>query len=44
MRLTLLQLNRVSRASGMDRILRRFQDVEEARRWLLSEGDALDVA
>jgi hypothetical protein len=36
--LATLQLNRVARGSGMERILRRFQDEAEARRWLL-EGD-----
>lgn len=39
----ILQLNRIARASGMDRILRRFDDEQEARRWLESE-DALDPA
>jgi hypothetical protein len=34
-----LQLNRIARASGMDRILRRFHDEVEARRWLLEGGD-----
>ena len=42
--IALLQLNRVSRSSGMDRILRRFHDLDEARRWVLAEADALDVA
>lgn len=42
--LTTLQLNRIARASGMDRILRRFQDEEEARRWLLETREALDAA
>ncbi len=42
--LATLQLNRVARASGMERILRRFHDVEEARRWLLEGGDQLDAA
>ncbi|QRO02657.1 STAS/SEC14 domain-containing protein [Archangium violaceum] len=41
--LATLQLNRVARASGMDRILRRFDDEQAARQWLESE-DALDVA
>ena len=41
---TSLQLNRVARASGMERILRHFQDVEQARRWLLAEGETHDVA
>ena len=36
-----LQLNRVARASGMDRILRRFDNEQAARQWLESE-DALD--
>lgn len=42
--LTTLQLNRVARNSGMDRILRRFDDEAAARRWLLADGDALDAA
>lgn len=42
--LTQLQLHRVARSSGMERILRHFQDAEEARRWLLTEDGALDVA
>lgn len=33
-----LQLNRVARASGTDKILRRFWEETEARRWLL-HGD-----
>ena len=37
--LTALQLNRVARASGMDRIMRRFADERDARRWLLSDVD-----
>jgi hypothetical protein len=41
--LATLQLNRIARASGMERILRRFQDEQEARRWLL-EGDRADAA
>jgi hypothetical protein len=32
---TMLQLNRIARQSGMDRMLRRFTDEAEARRWLL---------
>jgi hypothetical protein len=40
----MLQLNRIARASGMDRILRRFNDEAEARRWLLEGGDQADVA
>jgi len=39
-----LQLNRVARASGMDRILRRFVSETEARRWLLEGGHQLDAA
>ena len=42
--LTALQLNRIARGSGMDRILRRFQDEDEARAWLFSSNDALDAA
>ncbi|WP_239014122.1 STAS/SEC14 domain-containing protein [Archangium violaceum] len=42
--LTTLQLNRIARASGMDSILRRFQDEEEARHWLLEARDELDAA
>ncbi len=42
--LTALQLNRIARGSGMDRILRRFQGEDEARAWLLSSDDALDAA
>lgn len=42
--LTTLQLNRVARNSGMDRILRRFDDEAAARSWLLADGDALDAA
>ncbi len=42
--ITALQLNRIARASGMERILRRFQDEESARRWLLEGGDQLDAA
>lgn len=41
---TALQLNRVARASGMDRMLRRFHDREEARRWVLEGGNQLDAA
>ena len=37
--LTALQLNRVARASGMDRIMRRFADERDARRWLMSDVD-----
>jgi hypothetical protein len=41
-----LQLNRVARASGADKILRRFWDDDAARQWLISgdsaeEGDKL---
>lgn len=39
--LTSLQLNRIARTSGMDRILRRFVHEEEARRWLFEDGDTL---
>ena len=42
--LSTLQLNRVARASGMDRILRRFHTEDEARRWLFEDGDRLDAA
>jgi stage II sporulation SpoAA-like protein len=42
--LTALQLNRIARGSGMDRILRRFQGEEEARAWLFAPDDALDAA
>jgi hypothetical protein len=42
--ITALQLNRIARGSGMDRILRRFQDEQEARAWLLASDDALDAA
>ena len=42
--LTALQLNRIARGSGMDRILRRFNDEEAARAWLLEPDDALDAA
>ncbi len=42
--LATLQLNRVARASGMDRILRRFDNEEEARRWLIEAGDQAHVA
>jgi hypothetical protein len=42
--LTALQLNRIARGSGMDRILRRFHREEEARAWLFEPGDALDAA
>jgi hypothetical protein len=42
--LVTLQLNRIARASGMERILRRFQDEQEARRWLLDDSDRADAA
>jgi hypothetical protein len=42
--LATLQLNRIARASGMERILRRFQDEAEARRWLLESDDQADAA
>ncbi|WP_233166553.1 STAS/SEC14 domain-containing protein [Archangium sp. Cb G35] len=42
--ITALQLNRIARGSGMDRILRRFHDEAEARSWLLAPDDALDAA
>ncbi|PTL80779.1 STAS/SEC14 domain-containing protein [Vitiosangium sp. GDMCC 1.1324] len=42
--LTALQLNRIARNSGMERILRRFDSEEEARRWLLQESNELNVA
>ncbi len=42
--LAILQLNRIARASGMERILRRFNDEAEARRWLLEDGDQSDAA
>ncbi|KFA88752.1 hypothetical protein Q664_39855 [Archangium violaceum Cb vi76] len=42
--ITALQLNRIARGSGMDRILRRFHDEAEARAWLLASDDALDAA
>ena len=42
--LTALQLNRIARGSGMDRILRRFNSEEEARAWLFEPDDALDAA
>lgn len=42
--LTALQLNRIARGSGMDRILRRFQGEEEARTWLFEPNDELDAA
>lgn len=42
--LATLQLNRVARASGMERILRRFQDEQEARRWLLDDDGRADAA
>lgn len=35
-----LQLNRVARESGMDKILRRFSSEAEARRWLIEGDDA----
>ena len=42
--LTALQLNRIARGSGMDRILRRFQSEEEARAWLFEPSNELDAA
>lgn len=36
-----LQLNRVARESGLDKILRRFSDEAEARAWLI-HGDAAE--
>ncbi len=42
--LTALQLNRIARGSGMDRILRRFHTEEEARAWLFEANDTLDAA
>jgi len=42
--LATLQLNRIARASGMERILRRFQDEQEARRWLLEGNGHVDAA
>ena len=42
--LTALQLNRIARASGMHRMMRRFHDEQEARRWLMAEDDQLDAA
>ncbi|MFY0572246.1 hypothetical protein ACN28E_51595 [Archangium lansingense] len=33
--LSALQLNRVARESGTDKILRRFSDDQSARRWLI---------
>ncbi|MCY1078611.1 STAS/SEC14 domain-containing protein [Archangium lansingense] len=42
--LTALQLNRIARGSGMDRILRRFNTEEEARAWLFEADDTLDAA
>jgi stage II sporulation SpoAA-like protein len=41
--LTALQLNRIARASGMDRMMRRFHDEQEARRWLMSDGEQHDT-
>jgi len=41
---TALQLNRIARASGMDRMMRRFQDEQEARRWLMSDEEQHDSA
>jgi hypothetical protein len=40
---TALQLNRIARASGMARLMRRFQDEQEARRWLLSDEEQHDT-
>ncbi|WNG17078.1 STAS/SEC14 domain-containing protein [Cystobacter fuscus] len=42
--LTALQLNRIARASGMYRMMRRFQDEQEARRWLMSDEEQHDTA
>ncbi|WNG26622.1 hypothetical protein F0U62_23340 [Cystobacter fuscus] len=42
--LTALQLNRIARASGMYRMMRRFQDEQEARRWLMLEEEQHDSA
>ena len=42
--LTTLQLNRIARGSGMDRILRRFQNTAEARRWLIEGTETLGAA
>jgi hypothetical protein len=42
--LSALQLNRVARESGTDKILRRFTDDQSARRWLISgEEEALSA-
>jgi hypothetical protein len=41
---TALQLNRIARASGQYRMMRRFQDEQEARRWLLSDEEQHDTA
>ncbi|AKJ08310.1 hypothetical protein ATI61_12528 [Archangium gephyra] len=42
--LSALQLNRVARESGTDKILRRFTDDQAARRWLLhGEEEALSA-
>ncbi|EPX56266.1 hypothetical protein D187_007608 [Cystobacter fuscus DSM 2262] len=42
--LTALQLNRIARASGLYRMMRRFQDEQEARRWLMSDEEQHDTA
>lgn len=42
--LAALQLNRIARGSGMERILRRFEDEAEARRWLLERNDSANAA
>lgn len=42
--LAALQLNRIARGSGMERILRRFEDEAEARRWLLERNDNANAA
>ncbi len=42
--LTALQLNRIARGSGMDRLLRRFTTEEDARTWLFEADDTLDAA
>jgi stage II sporulation SpoAA-like protein len=41
--LTALQLNRIARASGMDRMMRRFHDEQEARRWLMADEEQHDA-
>ena len=42
--LAVLQLNRVARESGTDKILRRFTDDQSARRWLIyGEEEALSA-